>query len=1623
MKRLLNRTSIVAAMVLFVAAVAVVPLATQSAAASPCGAGSNPVECENSKPGTPQSVWDSGDGDASIQGFATDTSVDVGGTISFKVNTPATKYHLDIYRIGYYQGDGARLIATVQPSATLPQTQPACLNDPSTGLIDCGNWAVSASWTVPSTAVSGVYIVHLVRDDGTNGDNQIPFVVRNDASHSDIIYQTSDTTWEAYNDWGGNSLYKGSPAGRAYKVSFNRPYATREDTPGGQDYFMAEEYPMIRWLESNGYDVSYQSGVDTDRAGSLLENHKVFLSVGHDEYWSGNQRANVTAARDAGVNLAFFSGNEVFWKTRYESSIDGSNTSYRTLVCYKETTANAKIDPTSTWTGTWRDPRFSPPSDGGQPENGLTGTIWQVESANDTISIPAAEGKDRFWRNTSLANLAPGTVGSLASSSLGYEWDSDLDNGSRPAGLFDLSSTTLNESQKLLDYGSTVGPGTATHSMTTYRAPSGALVFSAGTVQWSWGLDSTHDAGQLAVTSGWNGVNPPVSKDMQQATVNILADMAAQPTTLASNLVAATQSTDHTPPTAVITSPVAGAGIGNGGTTTVKGTATDAGGGVVAGVEVSMDGGTTWHPATGTTSWTYTGSMDGSGSEPIEARAVDDSGNLQTAVATVNVAVSCPCSMFGLATNPVRPGTPDTASTPDPNATEVGTKFRTDVSGWITGVRFYKGAGNTGTHTGSLWSSTGQLLAKVTFTGESATGWQQATFATPVAVSAGTTYVVSYYAPVGDYASSQGYWRTSGSAQGPVRGLEDGADGANGLYVYGSDSFPTNTYASTNYWVDALFTTTSPGDTTPPTVTTVTPPNGTSSVSTAVAPTVSFSEAVQPATVAFKVTNSGGTAVAGTTTYSSTTNTATFTPTAALAAGTTFTATVSGVKDLAGNTMTSATTWSFKTANAPPAPGVCPCSLWNDTVVPSTITAADPSAVELGVKFTSDVAGTVTGVRFYKGPQNTGTHTGELWSASGTKLATATFTSESTSGWQQVSFSTPVSITANTTYIVSYHTNTGYYSINSGQFSSAGVDNAPLHAPSAASAGGNGVYAYSATSTFPNQTFSGTNYWVDVVFSPSKDITPPSVVSTTPANGSTNVGVSTAISAQLSETIQSGTATMTLAGGGGAVAGTTSYNASTLTASFTPSAALAAGTLYTATVSGAKDVAGNTMAPYSWTFTTAGGSACPCSLFSSSQSPGVAAANDSSSVELGVQFTPSSNGWISGVRFYKGAGNTGVHTGSLWTSSGALITTGTFTGETSSGWQQMLFPTPVQVTGGVTYVASYHAPNGHYAADPNYFTTALTNGPLQAPATNNGVYLYGSGGFPTNTYQSTNYWVDVVFSITQPPDVVPPVVSSVFPVNGATSVPTTAGLTVSFDEPMNPGSIAMSVTGPGGAAAGTVSYNATTFTATFTPTAALAPSTAYTVTATGNDVAGNAMVTAYSWTVTTAAPPPVAGSPPYLLWPDGVGPSPDSVNDPNAVELGVKFRVDVPGTVTAIRFYKGAADVGPHTGSLWSSTGTLLATGTFTGESAAGWQTLTLATPVAIVAGTTYVASFHTASGDYASTPNAFVSAGVDSGPLHALQTGVDGVNGLYLYGSGGFPSAGTSSNYWVEPVFVPSGS
>ena len=157
-------------------------------------------------------------------------------------------------------------------------------------------------------------------------------------------------------------------------------------------------------------------------------------------------------------------------------------------------------------------------------------------------------------------------------------------------------------------------------------------------------------------------------------------------------------------------------------------------------------------------------------------------------------------------------------------------------------------------------------------------------------------------------------------------------------------------------------------------------------------------------------------------------------------------------------------------------------TIWPSSTAPGVVDSGPDSAVQLGVKFRSDVAGTIRGIRFYKAAGNTGTHVGSLWSSGGTRLANATFTNETASGWQQVNFPTPVAINANTVYVASYHAPNARYSINTNYFTSSGADNGPLHALANGVSGGNGVYRYGASNLFPNQTWNSSNYWVDVVF-------------------------------------------------------------------------------------------------------------------------------------------------------------------------------------------------------------------------------------------------------------------------------------------------------------------------------------------------------------------------------------------------------------------------------------------------------------------------------------------------------------------------------------------------------------
>ncbi len=1010
-----------------------------------CASPPNAVVAENCLAGNAPSEWDiSGAGDSSIQGYAAQFSLNRGTTVQFKVNTTAAAYRFDIYRMGYYGGAGARRVATVTPSATLPQSQPACFNQASTGLIDCGNWAVSGSWAIPANATSGIYFAKLVRTDN-GGASHLFFVVRDDSSSSHLLFQTSDTTWQAYNSYGGNSLYTGSPDGRAYKVSYNRPFNTRA-VDGGQDSVFNAEYPMVRWLESNGYDVSYFSGIDSDRFGSLILNHRAFLSVGHDEYWSAQQRANVEAARNAGVHLAFFSGNEVFWKTRWEASVDGSNTPYRTLVTYKETLANAKIDPTAAWTGTWRDPRFSPPADGGRPENALTGTIFM---ANDTgqdysIVIPEADGKMRFWRNTSVATLTPGQSATLPVGTLGYEWDADLDNGFRPPGLVRLSSTTLSIGSVLQDFGSNYGPGTLNHALTLYRHSSGARVFGAGTVQWSWGLDSNHDLG-----------SEPADVRMQQATVNLLADMNSQPGSLRPGLVVAAASTDVTAPSSAITAPAAGVNLPVNSAVTITGTAADTGG-VVGGVEVSVDGGATWRRATGRASWSYSWTPTAAGSYTIRSRAADDSGNLESPAAgrTVTVGTADTTQPTIAARSPAS-GATGVAQTSDITVTFSEAMNATTVSastiqlldsggGSVAGAVSYNPTtfvatfnptptlGTSGTYTvrvvggasgvadaaGNRMTSTatwtfttaGDITAPTITarspgpgaTGVSTTGNVTVTFSEAMNASTIGTGTIELRTAANVAVLSDVTYAGNVATLNPAPTLA--AQAVYTVIVRGGAS-GVKDVAGNALLADVSWTFTTGGDATPPTITARSPGVAATGVALSDSVTATFNEAMTAASITsstFTLRDPAGNAVAGAVSYNSTSRVATFNPsgTLALSGGTVYTATIrggaGGVTDSAGNPLAVDAVWSF-TTTAP--------------VVSATV----PSSSATSVSRTANITAT------FNGPMNASTINGTtvtLQTTGGTAITSVVSVTTLSSGATRATLNPNSTLSSFTTYRV-----------------------------------------------------------------------------------------------------------------------------------------------------------------------------------------------------------------------------------------------------------------------------------------------------------------------------------------------------------------------------------------------------------------------------------------------------------------------------------------------------------------------------------------------------------------------------------------------------------------------------
>ena len=714
---------------------------------------------------------------------------------------------------------------------------------------------------------------------------------------------------------------------------------------------------------------------------------------------------------------------------------------------------------------------------------------------------------------------------------------------------------------------------------------------------------------------------------------------------------------DTTAPAVTITAPTTAASFATGATPlSLSGTAADAVG--VTQVSWSNDRG---------------GSGTASGHDQLERQAAsclqpvptvltvtarDAAGNTSSDTLTVTYtppqALCSACTIFDPA------AVPGAVTILDSSPVNLGVKFRAEIDGYVTGVRFYKGAQNQGTHVGSLWSSTGTLLASATFSNETASGWQQVNFSTPVPIQANAVYVASYFAPQGRYSGDNDYFASSAATRGVLQALQEGTSGGNGVYRYGAaNAFPNSSWRSTNYWVDVVFSSdgTPPPDATAPSLA-ITAPTGSATYATSTTPLSLGGTAADDTgvtQVSWSNDRGGSGTASGTTNWtvsgivlaaganvltvtardaagnsSSDTLTVTYSvPTADTAAptvsiatptsATTFSTSAPSISlggSAADNVGVTQVSWSNDrggsgTASwndqldrqqhraagrcqpadrhrarrrrqhgdrraerhlrrrARPAAG---CSLFSAAAIPTLASSPDTGAVNLGVKFRADVGGRVTGVRFYKGPGNTGTHVGSLWSAAGALLATATFGNETATGWQQVNFASAVTISANTTYVVSYHAPNGGYAFNPAYFASSGIDNGVLHAPTSGAAGGNGVYRYAAGNAFPDASYNASNYWVDVVFDATPatpDTTAPVVTITTPSSAST---------------FETGTSPLTLGGTATDVGGVTQVSWSndrggsgtaTGTGAWTANGIVLVSGVNTLTVT-ARDAAGNT---------------------------------------------------------------------------------------------------------------------------------------------------------------------------------------------------------------------------------------------------------------------------------------------------------------------------------------------------------------------------------------------------------------------------------------------------------------
>jgi hypothetical protein len=402
-----------------------------------------------------------------IEGYCSHTSVRAGEPIDLFISAdPATDVHIDVYRMGYYGGKGGRHITRLGPFAVTPQPLPPV---GQRRLRECA-WARTTRLTIPNDWVSGVYLGKL-SCSGHRYQSYVIFVVRDDRK-ADLLFQTSDTTWQAYNKWPDAwSLYDSDaprrPWGPDTQVSYDRPYGKYPQVVDnilsqGSGEFLLFEYPLCFWLEQHGYDVTYWSNIDTHVDPKGLARVKGFLSVGHDEYWSLEMYEHVKAAIRDGVNVAFLCGNSVHGVI----PLDLRNAAGRAgRVFYRQglfggpnvgaSTGTAGVPPTA-----WE--RHGP------PEEMLMGAR-SMDPANGSASWTATQASHWMFEGTGMKNgdEIPGLVG----------WEFHGAPGDIPGLEVLATGPTMKGNGEQTTYAATIYPG-----------PKGNWVFNAATIYWSIGL-------------------------------------------------------------------------------------------------------------------------------------------------------------------------------------------------------------------------------------------------------------------------------------------------------------------------------------------------------------------------------------------------------------------------------------------------------------------------------------------------------------------------------------------------------------------------------------------------------------------------------------------------------------------------------------------------------------------------------------------------------------------------------------------------------------------------------------------------------------------------------------------------------------------------------------------------------------------------------------------------------------------------------------------------------------------------------------------------------------------------------------------------------------------------------